>query len=61
MLTNAQQKVKQELEELKINALIQHKSEPDLPRKKKSIKKWFIIITFILVMIVACSILLMRY
>lgn len=60
MMTTAQQKVKQELEELKLNALIQHKSEPVLPRKKKSIKKWCMTITLILVTIVTYSLLLMR-
>jgi hypothetical protein len=61
MLTTAQQKVKQELEELRLNALINQSSEPDLPHKKKSIKKWFFTITLILVIIVACSLLLKSY
>ena len=58
MLTTAQQKVKQELDELRLNALIHQSSEPNLPHKKKSIKKWFFTITLILVITLACSLLL---
>ncbi|MDR7240835.1 hypothetical protein [Neobacillus drentensis] len=60
MMTTAQQKVKQELEELKLNALVHQNSEPVLPRKKRSSKKWILTTTLILVTILTCSLLLMR-
>lgn len=61
MLTTAQQKVKQELEELQINALAHHNDKTVIPRKKHSIKKWIFTITSILLLIVACSLLIKGY
>jgi uncharacterized membrane protein YukC len=57
MLTTAQQKLKQELEELQLNALSHHYEETVIPRKKHSLKKWFFTITSILLLIVACYLL----
>jgi hypothetical protein len=61
MLTTSQQKVKQELEELKLKALIHPNGEYVLPPKKTSIKKQIFTITLVFVMIVAFSLLLKRY
>lgn len=61
MLTTAQQKVKQELEELQINALVYHNEKTVITRKSHSLKKWKFMIISILVLIVACSLLIKGY
>jgi type IV secretory pathway TrbF-like protein len=61
MLTTAQQKVKQELEELQINALVYHNEKTIIPRKSHSLKKWMFMIISILVLNVACSLLIKGY
>ncbi|MBT2698228.1 hypothetical protein J7E79_12465 [Bacillus sp. ISL-40] len=61
MLTTAQQKVKQELEELQINALVYHNEKTIIPRKSHSLKKWMFMIISILLLIVACSLLIKGY
>jgi hypothetical protein len=61
MLTTAQQKVKQELEELQINALAHHKKVIVIPSKKPALKRWFFTIIIVLLLIAACSLLLQGY
>ncbi|WP_026567703.1 hypothetical protein [Bacillus sp. UNC41MFS5] len=61
MLTTAQQKVKQELEELQIYALTQHYNKPVLSRKRRSNKKWMRTITSIILLMVTCTLLLKVY
>lgn len=61
MLTSAQQKVKQELEELQLNAHSHHYEETVIPPKKHSFKKWVFTITSILLLIVACFLLFTGY
>jgi hypothetical protein len=59
MLTNAQQKLKRELDELKINAaLAPPKDQSSNPHKKQSYKKWCFAIIAILILIGTCSLLL---
>lgn len=57
MLTPAQQKVKRELEELQINALVHPKDQTSIARKKHSFTKWSFTIIAILLLIVTCSLL----
>jgi len=58
MLTTAQQKVKQELEELQLNAHANPHIKIELPRKRNSIKKWMFTITAIILVFIACSLIL---
>ncbi|MBV7505696.1 hypothetical protein KW850_10570 [Bacillus sp. sid0103] len=61
MLTTAQQKVKQELEELQINALTHHYDKQVIPRKRYPFKKWIITIIAIILLMVTGFLLLKEY
>ncbi|MEH7307264.1 hypothetical protein [Neobacillus drentensis] len=61
MLTTAQQKVKQELEELQINALTHHYDKQVIPRKRYPFKKWIITIIATILLMVTCFLLLKEY
>ena len=57
MLTTAQQKVKQELEELQIYALAHPNNKPVISRKRRSNKKWMLTTTAIIPLIMTCILL----
>jgi len=58
MLTTAQQKVKQELEELQLKAFIHQNDKTASPSKRHTSKKRIIFITGFILLIVTCSLLL---
>ena len=61
MLTTAQQKVKQELDELQLNALTHQHNKPMPPHKRHSFKNRIITITAISLLMLTCSLLLKGY
>jgi hypothetical protein len=54
MLTPAQQKIRQELEELQVNGLLQPKQAPPLPAKKERSNNWSFYLIGILLLTIIC-------